>query len=90
MDAVPIPWLSFSAATGGWTLAGFAVFCVVMGWLIPRWVFRLLLRRIDVLEAENKLLLEQNSMLLRNGLPLTNAVLTGLREAADVVKEDST
>jgi Flp pilus assembly protein TadB len=78
-----IPWLSFTAAGGGWTLFGLCGFAMIMGWLTPRWVVAMLQARIVTLEAENKELLAQNALLLREGLPVTNATLNALRQAAE-------
>ena len=77
-----IPWLSITAASGGWTLFGLAGAGLMTGMLSPKWVVTLMQKRIESLEAENKLLIEQNALLLREGLPTTNAVLDALREAA--------
>lgn len=88
--AAPIPWLGITAATGGWTLFGLACMSIVTGWLTPRWVVVMLRKRITALEAENKVLLEQNTVLLREGLPLTNDIMAALkRAAAEVAKEPS-
>ncbi|WP_269304939.1 hypothetical protein [Aeromicrobium sp. HA] len=31
-----IPWQALSAAGGGWALAGFCVFSMFRGWLVPK------------------------------------------------------
>lgn len=87
MDAVP--WLSLTAASGGWTLFGLAGFSVLTGWLTPRWVVSMMQKRIDALEAENRILLEQNATLLREGLPLSNAVMTAVKDAAAASKDET-
>jgi hypothetical protein len=82
VDGLGIPWLSFSAATGGWTLAGFAVFCVIVGWLIPRWVVALLLKRIDAQDLEIKELIKQNSA-LTDALKISNDAMSALKRLAE-------
>lgn len=82
MDGVAIPWLSFSAATGGWTLAGFAVFCVVIGWLTPRWVVAMMQKRIEAQDAEIR---EQSKQItaLTEAVKVANDAMTALKKFAE-------
>ena len=77
-----IPWISITAASGGWTLLGVAIMGVLMGYLVPKWVFTIMEKRVESLETENKLLREQNAVLLTEGLKSQNAVLDALRQLA--------
>lgn len=82
METIGIPWLSFSAATGGWTLAGFAVFCVVIGWLTPRWVVAMMQKRIEAQDAEIRELVKQNGA-LTEAVKVANDAMSALKKLAE-------
>lgn len=78
-----VSWEAITAAGGGWTLFGMLAWYTVHGLLTGKVVTR---READALQARINIqdetiadLQRQNAMLLREGLPTTNAVLTALR-----------
>lgn len=72
-------WLTLTASGGGWALFGSTCYFIITGKLITSREADAMQRRIDSLEQQVKDLTEQNTLLMREGLPATNAVLDALR-----------
>lgn len=84
MDA---PWLALTAAGGGWALFGSLSYLVITsifsGRVISSREADAMQQRIDSQEKQIEELTAMNNLLLREGLPTTNAVLDALRQAAE-------
>lgn len=82
-----IPWQTITAAGGGWVLfgsLGWTIFrALLSGNLLTRREAEAMSNRIKYLEEENTELARQNGLMLRSALPVTNSVLTALRQAAE-------
>ena len=82
-----IPWAAVAGAGAGWTLFGALAWTVMRGLttgtILTRREATALEKRISYLEEENAELTRQNGLMLREALPVTNSVLTALRQAAE-------
>lgn len=82
-----IPWPALAGAGAGWTLFGALAWAVMRGLLsgtiLTRREADAMQNRITYLEEENAELARQNGLMLREALPVTNSVLTALRQAAE-------
>lgn len=81
------PWPAITAAGGGWLLFGTLGMMVFRGLLSGNLLTKreadAMSARIQYLEKENEELTRQNGLMLHESLPVTNSVLTALRQAAE-------
>jgi hypothetical protein len=82
-----VPWLAVTAAGGGWALFGSLAYLVITsifsGRVISSREADAMQQRIDSQDKQIEDLTAMNNLLLREGLPTTNAVLDALRQAAE-------
>jgi hypothetical protein len=80
------PWLAFAGAGGGWVLAGSILWYfyhrISEGTLITKREADAYQERIRSQDDTIKDLRNQNLLMLREGLPLQNALIESLRKAA--------
>lgn len=86
MDVNGIPWLSLTAAAGGWTLFGATLLTVMRavtrGDWTPRPVVEAMQKRIDAQDAELKEERNQKAALME-GVKLSNEAMAALRMLAE-------
>lgn len=82
-----VPWLTITAAGGGWTLFGGLAWLVLRGMLSGTLLTRreadAMEKRIETQQSTIDELTRQNGLLVREALPLTNSVLSALKQAAE-------
>lgn len=71
------------AALMGWSLAGYCFRLLMRGKLLTEREWLAQEKRIETKDRQLDAVLRQNSLLLTEGLPLTNKVLDGVRQAVE-------